>query len=101
MRARTWLWGLLALIVAFLALGAFGTNNSLEKVVQCDQFKRRPNGQWVAVQDVSLVYAWRTIGNFVLGSYQWNFNKGTTITGNDGSEDVRLFGVLNKVCAKQ
>jgi hypothetical protein len=101
MPARIWLWGLLALIVAFLALGAFGQNNSLEKAVRCDQFKRLPNGQWVAVQDISLVYGWRTIGNFVLGSYQWNFNNGTTVTGNGGSEDARLFAALNKVCVQQ
>jgi hypothetical protein len=28
-------------------------------------------------------------------------NKGTTVTGNGGSEDVRLFAALNKVCGKK
>jgi hypothetical protein len=101
MLARVLLWGFLSLIGLYSAVGVWAKNDSLEKAVRCDQFKPLPNGNWVAVQNISLAYRWRTIGNLGLGNYQWSFSKGKVITGNGGSEDARLFAALNKVCGKE
>jgi hypothetical protein len=98
MRARYLLWSVPVLIALFVAVGVLAKNESLEKVVRCDQFKRLPDGNWIALQDVSLAYGWRTIGTLTLGNYQLSFGKGTVVGPNGGSENARLFAALNKRC---
>ncbi len=99
---RVLLWGFISLIALVLAVGLLAGNDSLEKAVRGDEFKPLPNGNWIALQNISLVYSWRTIANLGLGKVQFNVCKGATHTGNGGSEDARLLEAHNPVCgAKQ
>jgi hypothetical protein len=97
---RIVLWGFVAIVAVFVALGVFAKNDSLAKAVRCNEFKPLADGTWVAAQDVSLAYGWRTIGGLAIGSYQLSYGKGSAVTGHGGTEDARLFAALNEVCRK-
>jgi len=95
MRARVWLWILVPLLIAALLAIRVWSLGTLEQAIACDQFKRLPDGGWVAAEDVSLTY-----GRYV-GQYNVAYGKGTVITGTGDSEGARLLDALNKVCGKK
>ena len=86
-------WGLVCVLVPFcLSLGACGTKQTLEQTIQCDQFKRLPDGTW-STKDVSL--------DFVQDGrqYQFNFANGSTITGKKGADEALILAAIEKKCA--
>jgi len=92
MPARVWLWCLVPLSIGALWAVHVYRLDTLEQAVRCDQFKRLPDGGWVAVQQVSLTYGRR------VGHYNLSYGKGTPVTGTGDSEGAHLLSVLNKVC---
>lgn len=74
-----------------LALSACGTNQTLEQAINCDQFKRLPDGTWSA-KDASLDYV--RDGK----RYQFSFNGSIIITAKEGSEEAVLLATLDKKC---
>jgi len=91
MRVRRWGVVLFPVALAF-AIGGCGTKQTLEQAINCDQFKRLPDGTWSA-KDVSLDYV--RDGT----EYQSNINGSTIITGKKGNEDALLLAALDKKCA--
>jgi hypothetical protein len=83
---------MLAISGVCLALGACGSYPPLDQAIQCNQFKRQPDGSWITTTDVSL--------NFTDNGtrYQSNFDKGATITGKD-QQNALIVAALNKKCA--
>jgi len=100
MPARCWSFVLLS--VAFsLPLGGCGSSQTLQQAINCDQFKRLPDGSWSAVTDVKLAYARDGLqlwGYHVKGRYWTNYDKGSIITGKD-SEGAVVLAALDKKCA--
>jgi hypothetical protein len=82
----------LALTLSFALFGC-GTKQTLEQAIQCDAFKRGPDGAWSASKDVSLDYV--RDGT----QYQLNFSKGVVVRGKVAAEEPRLVSALDAKCA--
>ena len=91
MPTRRWVVVLFLVALGF-SIGACGTKQTLEQAMNCDHFKRLPDGSWSA-KDVSLDYV--RDGR----EYQFNINGETIITGKNSSEDALILATLDKKCA--
>lgn len=75
-----------------LALGACGSYPPLDQAIQCNQFQRQSDGNWITATDVSLDFTDNGT------RYQSNFGKGVTIT-DKGHQNALIVAALNKKCA--
>lgn len=85
------------LLGSLLVLGGCGPNRTLEQAIQCDQFKRLPDGTWSATQEVVLDYKSKNT------HYQLTYTKGSKITvdtAKEAREDKEVPKVLEWLIGK-
>lgn len=83
----------LLLAVAALGLAGCGSSQPIDQALQCNQFKRQPDGSWVTTTNVSLDYEQNGT------RYQTNFGNGIVITAQGGGQNALIYATLEKKCA--
>lgn len=83
----------LLLVLIMLGLSGCGPKQNLEQAIQCDQFKRLPDGSWSTAKDVSLNYLRNGVET------QTNLSEGLTITARISADAALIAAALDKKCA--
>jgi hypothetical protein len=83
----------LLLVVAGSSLVGCGSSQPIDQAVQCSQFQRQSDGNWVTTTDVSIDYAQNGT------RYQANYSKGVVIKTYNGGQEALIVATLEKKCA--